>query len=140
MAVTSKILLVDDDPVNRRLHRDILEAHGYAVIEADNGLLAMEMALTEQPHLILMDLLMPNPNGEETTRLLKHQASTAHIPIVAVTAMAMIDSKEAFFAAGGNGYLTKPFTPAQLLDEIERAFLLNRLTRTYSTSATEKSV
>lgn len=110
-----RILYVEDNYQNKRLVRKILEARGYEVIEADDGEQGVELALQEIPDLILMDISIPGIDGIEATRLIKEQAETTHIPVVALTANAMRGDRERFLAAGCDDYLPKPISTPDLL-------------------------
>jgi len=103
-----RILLVEDNPQNRRLAQFLLTARGYIVYEATTGEEALELARTQRPQLILMDLQLPGMDGYAVTRRLKEDAATAAIPVVAMTAYAMPGDREKALAAGCDGYLTKP--------------------------------
>lgn len=103
-----RILLVEDNPQNRRLAQFLLQSRGYIVYEATTGEEAMELARTHRPQLILMDLQLPGMDGYAVTRRLKEDAATAAIPVVAMTAYAMQGDREKALAAGCDGYLTKP--------------------------------
>ena len=101
-------LLVEDNPVNRRLAVFLLRAHGYEVREATTALEALEMLEKERPDLIVMDIQLPGMDGLEATRKLKEQPATADIPVIAVTSYAMKGDREKALAAGCAGYVTKP--------------------------------
>jgi CheY-like chemotaxis protein len=103
-----RILLVEDNPQNRRLAQYLLQSHGYRVYEAPTGEAALELARTHRPALILMDLQLPGVDGYAVTRRLKADAATAAIPVVALTAYAMQGDREKAVAAGCDGYITKP--------------------------------
>jgi len=102
------VLVVDDEEQNRSLLRDPLEAHGYEVIEAENGLRALDEVAERIPDVILLDLMMPRMDGFEVCRRLKQHPLTAHVPILMVTALS--DRKERLMgiAAGANDFLNKP--------------------------------
>lgn len=103
-----RILLVEDNPVNRRLAQFLLKSQGYVVSEATTGEEALELARTYLPDLILMDLQLPGLDGFTATRLLKEDAATRDIPVVAMTAYAMKGDREKALEAGCDGYITKP--------------------------------
>jgi two-component system cell cycle response regulator DivK len=103
-----KILVVEDNLMNLELVVELLEARGYEVIQALNGREALEAADRELPDLILMDIQLPEMDGLEATRLLKKNANTRHINIVALTAHAMRGDEEKARQAGCNGYIAKP--------------------------------
>lgn len=113
------ILVVEDDPANRELVVDLLEAHGYQVCQAADGYTAIAMARTERPRLILMDLGLPGLDGVETTRRLKTDPALRCIPIVVVTAHAHA-GKPLAIAAGCDAYLSKPISGSILLDVVAR--------------------
>jgi two-component system, cell cycle response regulator DivK len=111
-----RILVAEDVPDNLILLQSILEASGHRISVASDGAQAIELATAQIPDLILMDLSMPIIDGWEATRHIKGQASTSHIPIIALTAHAMPGDRERAFSAGCNDYLTKPID----LEQIER--------------------
>ena len=103
-----RILLVEDNPVNRRLAQFLLTSHGYIVYEATTGEEALELARIHRPDLILMDLQLPGLDGFQATRLLKEDAITKETPVIALTAYAMKGDQERALEAGCDGYITKP--------------------------------
>lgn len=106
-----RILLVEDNPMNRRVAEFLLKAQGYVVFEARDGQEARELAEKHVPDLILMDLQLPGVDGFATTRAIKQNAVTKNIPIVALTAYAMAGDAERAIEAGCDGYITKPIDP-----------------------------
>ena len=113
-----KILLVEDNPVNRRLAEFLLRSQGYQVREATTAQEAFEILKTDRPDLILMDIQLPGMDGLEATRTLKDQPVTAEIPVIAVTSYAMKGDREKALAAGCAGYVTKPIDKNTLLQEV----------------------
>lgn len=113
-----RILCVEDNPQNMRLVRKILKHHGYEVIEAEDGKSGIEMAETQAPDLILMDINLPDIDGLEATRTIKANTSLNHIPIVALTANAMYGDEERCLAAGCNGYISKPVSKEVLIKKV----------------------
>lgn len=109
-----KILVVEDDPDNRRIVSKVLSVEGYQVLEATDGMEALTQARAQRPDLILMDLAMPNMDGWEATRQLKGAPETRSIPVVALTAVAMRGDEEQARAAGCDDYLSKPARPAAI--------------------------
>ncbi len=109
------ILIIDDEPKNIILLRDLLQVSGYSTNEATNGKLGVELAKTSKPDLILMDIQMPEMDGLEATRILKTDAATKDIPILALSSYAMKGDKERILAAGCDGYLAKPLDIKELL-------------------------
>lgn len=113
------ILCVEDNPQNMRLVRKILQHAGYSVLEAVDGLSAIDITESAQPSLILMDVNLPDIDGLEATRRIKSTPHLAHIPIVALTANAMYGDRERCLDAGCDDYLSKPVNKAQLLEIID---------------------
>ena len=113
-----KILLVEDNELNRDLLARRLERRGYRVICALDGAEGWRMARTEQPDLVLIDLHLPVLDGWEVTRRLKAAADTRAIPVVALTADAMAGDREKALEAGCDDYDTKPIELPRLLDKI----------------------
>lgn len=114
-----KILLVEDNELNRDMLGRRLKRRGYDVVIAVDGGEGVKKALTEQPDLILMDMSLPVMNGWEATRTLKAGDQTATIPIIALTAHAMVGDREEALAAGCDDYDTKPVDLKRLLQKIE---------------------
>lgn len=108
---TARILLVEDNPMNRRVVQFLLKAEGYSVIEASDGQGALEMLQDVVPDLILMDLQLPGLDGFSATRMIKSNPATRDIPVVALTAYAMSGDAERAREAGCDGYITKPIDP-----------------------------
>jgi CheY-like chemotaxis protein len=106
-----RILLVEDNPMNRRVAEFLLKAQGYIVYEAKDGQEAYDLAKKHLPDLILMDLQLPGVDGFATTRAIKQNASTQNIPIVALSAYAMSGDADRAIEAGCDGYITKPIDP-----------------------------
>ncbi|MGE5403362.1 MAG: response regulator [Candidatus Saccharibacteria bacterium] len=118
------ILVVEDESNSRELVEKILQHSGYSVISAVNGQKCLEVLETETPDLIVMDLSMPFLDGWETTRIIKSKPHLAHIPVIAVTAHAMVEEKRRAIDSGCNEYLTKPYRPAELVTLVKS--LLNK--------------
>ena len=115
-----KILLVEDHPANVEMLTMGLEFLGYAVTVAGDGNEAVEMAASQLPDLIVMDILLPNVNGLEATARIRSNPKTRAIPILAATALAMPGDMEKCLESGCDAYLAKPFTPKQLAAAIEK--------------------
>jgi CheY-like chemotaxis protein len=113
-----KILLVEDNELNRDMLSRRLKRQGYEVVVAADGQQGLLMAEAEKPALILMDMSLPELDGWEATRRLKAGKSTQHIPVIALTAHAMVDDREKAFAAGCDDYDTKPVEFQRLLAKI----------------------
>lgn len=116
----ARILVVDDDPDILSIMCVTLRAMGHRVEEAVNGREAVTLARSAHPDLIFMDLMMPEMDGYEATRLLKAEQATAGIPVVALTAKAMRGDEEEGRRAGMDGYVTKPFRISQVLETVQR--------------------
>lgn len=116
------VLLVEDNPHNRKIFSGMLTHNGFAVREAETGELAMKSVAERRPDIILMDLSIPGIDGWECTRRLKADPATRSIPIIALTAHAMRGDEERARAAGCDGYLSKPISPKKVVEEV-RAFL-----------------
>lgn len=115
----AKILLVEDNEMNRDMLSRRLIRKGFEVVMAVDGGEAVNMAESERPDLILMDMSLPVVDGWEATRQVKASATTGHIPIIALTAHAMSGDKEKALGAGCNDYDTKPIEMSRLLEKIE---------------------
>lgn len=113
-----KILLVEDNPVNRRLAEFLLRSNGYQVVEASTSEEAFQLVKTEQPDLILMDIQLQGMDGLEVTKLLKENPETRDIPVLAVTSYAMKGDREKALAVGCAGYITKPIDKTILLKQV----------------------
>ena len=116
------ILLVEDNPHNRKIFSGMLTHHGFRVREAETGDAALASVAEEPPDLILMDLSIPGIDGWECTKRLKADPKTERIPIIALTAHAMRGDEERARAAGCDGYLSKPISPKKVVEEV-RAYL-----------------
>lgn len=112
------ILIVEDEPRNRKLIRDLLQIKGYATLEATNGKQGVKIAREKKPDLILMDILMPVMDGLEATRILKADAETKDIPIIALTSYAMKADEERIRQAGCDEYITKPIDTREFVKKI----------------------
>jgi CheY-like chemotaxis protein len=106
-----RILLVEDNPMNRRVSEFLLKAQGYIVDEARDGQEALDKVKTQLPDLILMDLQLPGLDGFAATKIIKQDDATKKIPIDALTAYAMSGDEERALEAGCDGYITKPIDP-----------------------------
>ncbi|CBE68327.1 MAG: response regulator [Candidatus Methylomirabilis oxygeniifera] len=115
-----KILVVEDNPLNREMIITVLEAYGYTVLEAEDGLGLMERVKAERPGLIIMDLQLPKIDGFALTRNLKADASTRDIPVVAASAFAKSEDQALALDAGCAFFLTKPLDLTVLLQTVAR--------------------
>ncbi len=115
-----KILIVDDEPHMLRVTEFSLRRGGYQLIIGRNGREAIELADREQPALIVMDVLMPELDGLSALRLLKQSPKTANIPVIMLTARGHVMTRQDAEDSGASLFLTKPFSPNQLLTEAKR--------------------
>lgn len=116
----TKILLVEDDELNRDMLARRLTRRAYEVVIAPDGRTAIDLAESEIPDVILMDLNLPEIDGWEATRRLKSDHMTRHIPIIALTAYAMTYDRDSALEAGCNDFETKPVDFCQLLGKIDK--------------------
>ena len=121
---TTRVLLVEDDPVILRLLEVNFELEGYEVLLAHDGAEGIEMARDQRPDLVISDIMMPNVSGIELVESLKGDESTAAIPIILLSAKAQSADVRAGMEAGADDYITKPFEPLELVDRVQA--LLNR--------------
>jgi two-component system cell cycle response regulator DivK len=112
------ILVVEDQEDNRRIMRDLLASAGYEVIEALTGEEGVAAAESHRPHLILMDIQLPGLDGYEATRRIKANPDLRHVPIIVVTSYALSGDDVKAFEAGCDDYVSKPFSPRELLAKI----------------------
>ena len=117
---TARILVVEDNPKNMKLVRDVLEFSGYEVIEATSGEDGVRLAESERPHLILMDLQLPGIDGAEALRRIRGGPEGQDVRVVAVTAFAMDEDRSRAFASGFDGYLEKPISVRDRPHQVRR--------------------
>ncbi|MDT5334255.1 MAG: two-component system, cell cycle response regulator DivK [Mycobacterium sp.] len=120
-----RILVVEDNPLNLKLVRDVLQFAGYDVVEANSGEEGLRVAEEDPPDLVLMDLQLPGIDGTETLRRLRQGSLGRDVPVVAVTAFAMAEDRARASLAGFDGYVEKPISVRELPGQIE-AFLDGR--------------
>ena len=113
------ILIVEDDPKNLKLIRDLLQIRGYTALEATDGKQGVEMARAKMPDLILMDIQMPVMDGFEAISILKADPVTKSTPIIALTAFAMQGDREKCMEAGYNDYITKPLDTRAFVTKVK---------------------
>jgi two-component system, cell cycle response regulator DivK len=114
------VLIVEDNELNMKLFRDLLEGQGYRTLGAGEGLEAFALARDHRPDLILMDIQLPAISGLEVTRWLKEDPALAHIPVVAVTAFAMKGDEARIRDGGCEAYLAKPISVTSFLETVRR--------------------
>ena len=115
------VLIVEDNEKSMKLFRDVLEVKGYRTLEATTGARAVELATRHLPDVVLMDVQLPDVDGVVALHLIRTDARTASLPVVAVTAQAMDGDRERFLEAGFDAYLSKPVDIAELLDVVKTA-------------------
>ena len=115
-----RVLLVDDYPDAREMYSEYLEFSGFDVVEAGNGMEALQRAVDTTPDIILMDLSLPVMDGWEATRRLKADQRTKAIPVVALTGHALAGISEGAKQAGCDAFVTKPCLPEDLVREIRK--------------------
>ncbi len=113
-----KILVAEDNPLNMELVKDLLELDGHTVEAAEDGLKAIELARRLHPDVVLMDVQLPKLDGLEATRQLQADPATREIPVIALTASAMIEDRQRVLEAGCIGHIAKPIDTANLGREI----------------------
>ena len=114
------VMIVEDNDLNLKLFRDLLEAHGYATVHTRDGFQALDLARKNHPDLILMDIQLPEVSGIEITGWLKADPELRSIPIVAVTAFAMRGDEEKIRAGGCDDYLSKPIAVHQFIATVKK--------------------
>jgi CheY-like chemotaxis protein len=118
--MSKKILVVDDEQYMHRLMQHHLVRAGYEMITARNGREAVEKAVAENPHLVIMDVMMSEMDGLAALKELKQSPATREIPVIMITASPHATMQQESELAGAAGFYTKPFSPTQLLIEIKR--------------------
>jgi CheY-like chemotaxis protein len=115
-----QVLVVDDDPLMHRLFQHHLEKAGYQMVSAKTGREGLDLASRQLPQLIVMDIMMPDMDGLEALRELKKGDATRNIPVIVITANGHHMARKESEQSGAAVFLTKPFSPMQLLTEIKR--------------------
>jgi len=113
-----KVLVADDEHNIRHILDFSLHAEGFTVLSALNGEDAFNLAVEEDPDLIILDVMMPGQSGVETCRALKQDSRTGHLPIILLTALATREDRAEGLAAGANRYITKPFSPQKVVEAV----------------------
>ncbi|MFC4352843.1 response regulator [Fodinicurvata halophila] len=117
---TKTVLVVEDNELNMKLFHDLLEAHGYNILQTKDGMDALRMARHHKPDLILMDIQLPEVSGLEVTKWIKEDDDLSTIPVIAVTAFAMKGDEEKIREGGCEAYIAKPISVTDFLDTIRR--------------------
>jgi len=114
------VLIVEDNELNMKLFRDLLEAHGYQTVGTNKGIEALDLVRRHRPDLILMDIQLPEVSGLDVTRWIKNDPELQTIPVVAVTAFAMKGDEERIREGGCEAYLSKQISVAKFIETIRR--------------------
>jgi two-component system cell cycle response regulator DivK len=114
-----KVMIVEDNELNMKLFRDLIEASGYETVRTRNGLEALDLAREHRPDLILMDIQLPEVSGLEVTKWLKQDDDLHKIPVIAVTAFAMKGDEERIRQGGCEAYISKPISVPRFIETIK---------------------
>jgi two-component system cell cycle response regulator DivK len=114
------ILIVEDNEKNLKLARDVLQFRGYRTLEAATAAEGLALARAHRPHLVLMDIQLPDLDGTTALARLRADPATAAVPVVALTAYAMKDDRDRFLAAGFDGYVAKPIDIRRFPDQVRQ--------------------
>lgn len=116
--MTARVLIVEDNPINRELIDYLLRAHGFETLQALDGAIGLDMARRERPDLILCDIQMPVMDGIEFAHHVKSDPALRHTPLVALTALAMVGDRDRILAEGFDGYIAKPVDPSLFIETV----------------------
>jgi two-component system cell cycle response regulator DivK len=114
------VLIVEDNELNMKLFNDLLEAHGYATVQTQDGMEALKIARERRPDLIVMDIQLPEVSGLEVTKWLKEDDTLRKIPVIAVTAFAMKGDEEKIREGGCEDYISKPISVTKFLETVQK--------------------
>ena len=114
------ILIIEDNEKNRKLVRDVLQVKGYKTIESETAEEGLKLTLEKSPALVLMDIQLPGMDGITALKQLRANPQTKSIPVIAITASAMTNNRQAMLAEGFDGYQSKPISLKDFLGELER--------------------
>jgi two-component system cell cycle response regulator DivK len=120
MMMAKRVLIVEDNDLNMKLFHDLLEAHGYDILQTKDGMEALQLARQHHPDLILMDIQLPEVSGLEVTKWIKEDDDLKTIPVIAVTAFAMKGDEEKIREGGCEAYIAKPISVANFLQTVAR--------------------
>lgn len=118
--LNKRILIVEDNELNKKLFRDLLEANGYQTLHTADAMEVLDLCRTNKPDLVLMDIQLPEVSGLEVTSWIKNDPQLKHIPVVALTAFAMKGDEEKIRAGGCEGYIAKPISIATFLATVKK--------------------
>ena len=119
-ATAKTILIVEDNELNMKLFHDLLDAHGYRILQTKDGMEALDIARAHHPDLILMDIQLPEISGLEVTKWLKEDDELRSIPVIAVTAFAMKGDEDIILQGGCEAYISKPISVTSFLETVRR--------------------
>jgi two-component system cell cycle response regulator DivK len=119
MKMPKKVMIVEDNELNMKLFRDLIEASGYETVRTRNGLDVLDLARANKPDLILMDIQLPEVSGLEVTKWLKDDDELHSIPVIAVTAFAMKGDEERIRQGGCEAYISKPISVGRFIETIK---------------------
>ena len=125
MTEKKTILIIEDNELNMKLFRDLLQAHGLNTVETRDGTQAIDLARQHKPDLILMDIQLPQISGLDVTRMLKKDEELKSIPVIAVTAFAMKGDEEKIREGGCEDYFSKPITITKLMESVQKHLKMN---------------
>ena len=114
------VLVVEDNELNMKLFHDLLEAHGYNILQTKDGMEALRIAREHKPDLILMDIQLPEVSGLEVTKWIKEDEDLKSIPVIAVTAFAMKGDEEKIREGGCEAYIAKPISVTNFLETVRK--------------------
>ena len=117
---TKTVLVVEDNELNMKLFHDLLEAHGYNILQTKDGMDALRIAREHKPDLILMDIQLPEVSGLEVTKWIKEDEDLKSIPVIAVTAFAMKGDEEKIRDGGCEAYIAKPISVTNFLETVRK--------------------
>ena len=118
--MSKTILIVEDNELNMKLFRDLLEAHGYSTVETRDGRKALDLVRKHKPNLVIMDIQLPEISGLEITKQIKADPALKAIPIVAVTAFAMKGDEDWVIQGGCDGYIAKPISVVPFIQTVKK--------------------
>ena len=118
--MSKSVLIVEDNELNMKLFHDLLEAHGIDTIQTSEGNSVMDIAREKKPHLVLMDIQLPEISGLDITKMMKADDDLKEIPIIAVTAFAMKGDEEKIRESGCEDYISKPISVTDFLEVVQK--------------------
>jgi two-component system, cell cycle response regulator len=138
--MVAKVLIVEDNVANLELMRYLMDAFGYTTIHARNGREALDIMASDRPDIVLCDIQMPEVDGYEVVRQIKGSETTREIPVIAVTAFAMVGDREKMLAAGFDGYISKPIEPEKLIQQMESYLRVEQRSKSFHAVETSSGV